>query len=349
MRRATAAEVGRWDELVLANPGGGHILHTRAWADFKSRWNWRPEFLIDDGHGQDGAPLAMVFFRRGIAGFGDLWYAPKGPAVASVGDVAAVLADRSSFDGGFLVKVEPELLGDDVTGRDLAAGGLRRATADVQIHGATIVIDLDRSEEDLLASFKSKTRYNIRLAARKGVVVRHARIAPDTLDVMYRLMAATARRAGFPLRRQEYFEDYWSAQAAAGQGDVFLAMLGDEVLSGVFVQRLGHRAWYKDGGSTKRHSDVMAPHLLQWEVMRRLRTEGVRSYDLVAVPRRDELREQHPLWGLYRFKSGFSDRITEYVGTLDLPLSEAKYALWNRVGERAAAWYSTRVRHNLLY
>jgi len=93
----------------------------------------------------------------------------------------------------------------------------------------------------------------------------------------------------------------------------------------------------------------MAPHLLQWEVMRRLRTEGVRSYDLVAVPRRDELHEKHPLWGLYRFKSGFSDRITEYVGTLDLPLSEAKCAVWNRVGERAAAWYSTRVRHNLLY
>ena len=64
---------------------------------------------------------------------------------------------------------------------------------------------------------------------------------------------------------------------------------------------------------------MMAPHLLQWEVMRWLRARGVEAYDLVAVPPAAELNPAHPLFGLYRFKSGFSERITEYVGTWDLP------------------------------
>ena len=93
----------------------------------------------------------------------------------------------------------------------------------------------------------------------------------------------------------------------------------------------------------------MAPHLLQWEVMCWLRERGVESYDLVAVPPAAELNPSHPLFGLYRFKSGFSDRITEYVGTWDLPISRRRYAAWNAIAERAAHQWAYRVRHDLLY
>ncbi len=80
----------------------------------------------------------------------------------------------------------------------------------------------------------------------------------------------------------------------------------------------------------------MAPHLLQWEVMRWLRARGVQTYDLVATPPASQLDDSHPLFGLYRFKSGFSEHITEFVGTWDLPLRPRAYALWERWGERAA-------------
>ena len=93
----------------------------------------------------------------------------------------------------------------------------------------------------------------------------------------------------------------------------------------------------------------MAPHLLQWEVMRWLRARGVESYDLVAVPPRAELDPRHKLYGLYRFKSGFSDRITEFVGTWDLPVQRRRFAAWNAIAERAAHQWAYRVRHDLLY
>ena len=73
------------------------------------------------------------------------------------------------------------------------------------------------------------------------------------------------------------------------------------------------------------------------------------AYDLVAVPPAAELNAAHPLYGLYRFKSGFSEHITEYVGTWDLAISRSRFAAWNAIAERAAHQWAYRVRHDLLY
>jgi lipid II:glycine glycyltransferase (peptidoglycan interpeptide bridge formation enzyme) len=219
----------------------------------------------------------------------------------------------------------------------------------VQKSTATILVDINRDEDALLASFKPKCRYNIRLSARRGVVVRRAAVEDRSVDVMYRLMRATQARAGFMLRPRRYFEGYWRLQHASGQGDFFFAQRGDDVLAGCFVNHLGAKAWYKDGGSSRHHHELMAPYLLQWEVMRWLRQRGVRSYDLVAVPRPADLREDHPLYGLYRFKSGFNDHITEFVGTWDLPLHERRYAAWNAFGERLNSQWAARVHHGFFY
>ncbi|MBV8196035.1 MAG: peptidoglycan bridge formation glycyltransferase FemA/FemB family protein, partial [Candidatus Dormibacteraeota bacterium] len=181
------------------------------------------------------------------------------------------------------------------------------------------------------------------------VSVRRFPVDDRSIDVMYRLMRATQTRGGFLLRASEYFASYWRLQHANDQGEFFFALLGDEVLAGCFVTILGAKAWYKDGGSTRSHHELMAPHLLQWEVMRWLRDRGVRTYDLVAVPRRAELREDHPYWGLYRFKSGFNDEITEFTGTWDAVASPRRYRLWSVVGERAATQWTYRVYHDLFY
>ena len=345
MRLATTAEIVGWDDLAVANPGGPQILQTRGWGEFKARWGWEPRYVIHEGPDAD---IAVLFLRRRIRGLGELWYAPKGPAVGAQRQLVDVLQGRGIFGNAFAIKVEPELAAADGDA-DLRAAGLRKAARDVQITRATILVDLRPSEDDLLASFKSKCRYNIRLAARKGVVVRHVEVDSDTVDVMFRLMSATQSRAGFTLRQRGYYDDYWRLQNACGQGDFFFAFKGDEVLAGVFVTRFGNRAWYKDGGSTKRHSELMAPHLLQWEVMRWLRGEGIETYDLVAVPRPSELDEAHPMWGLYRFKSGFNEEITEYTGTWDLALSERRYGLWLRAGERVAHQWSYHVHHDMFY
>ena len=346
VRAATRSEIGRWDELVVANPDGGHILQTRAWGEFKRAWGWRPTYWIANAGGAD---VAVLFLRRRIPGLGDLWYAPKGPGVTEAGSLVAILADRGPMKDAFLVKVEPEIDESRTDSHAWGAAGLRKAASDVQMSRATIIVDLDRDEDALIASFKPKSRYNIRLAGRRGVEVAPVEMTDANIALMYSLMAATRERAGFFLRSERYFRGYWELQAASGQAQLFFASWHGQVLAGVFATFLGSHGWYKDGGSLKEHSELMAPHLLQWEVMRWLRARGVRTYDLVAVPSASQLFESHPLYGLYRFKSGFSEQITEFIGTWDLPLRPRAYAAWERWGERAAQTLNRRLRHDLLY
>jgi lipid II:glycine glycyltransferase (peptidoglycan interpeptide bridge formation enzyme) len=346
MRESTAVELERWDELVAANPDGGQILQSRAWGEFKRAHRWAPRYLLSG----DVHSVAVLMLRHQIPGLGELGYVPKGPGVNNVDELEALLHGlRTRAGRAFAIKVEPEIEQSDAVVTALHRLGLEKARHDVQISRATIIVDLRPDDDALLASFKPKTRYNIRLAERRGVTVSPVPLEPDNIDTMYALMASTRDRAGFTLRSKGYFSGYWRLHAAAGQGQLFFASLGDEVLAGVFATFLGTKAWYKDGGSTKEHSAVMAPHLLQWEVMRWLRARGIESYDLVAVPPATELHPSHPLFGLYRFKSGFSERITEYVGTWDLPISRRRHAAWKAIAERAAHQWAYRVRRDLLY
>ena len=346
MRPATRAELRAWDELVAANPDGGQILQTRAWGEFKRAHRWAPGYLVSE----TGPPVAVMMLRHVVPGLGALGYIPKGPGVATTDQLGPVLDGlRANAGGAFAVKVEPEIEASDSAVAALRRLGLEKSRHDVQISRATIIVDLRPDEDALIASFKPKCRYNIRLAARRGVTVAPVPLDDTTIDTMYSLMASTRDRAGFTLRSRAYFSGYWRLHEAAGQGQLFFASLDGEVLAGVFATFVGRKAWYKDGGSTKEHSDAMAPHLLQWEVMRWLRGRGVESYDLVAVPPRAELDPRHKLYGLYRFKSGFSDRVTEFVGTWDLPLQRRRFAAWNAIAERAAHQWAYRVRHDLLY
>jgi len=347
VRSATPAEIERWDELVAANPDGGHILQSRAWGEFKRQHGWKPVYLMETLGG--GNPLAILVLQRVVPPLGRLWYLPKGPGVGTLEQLEEVTTVLRNQAPAFTVKLEPELQTQLATPAALRRVGLRQARHDVQITRATIIVDLRRDEDELLASFKPKTRYNIRLAARRGVTVTPVDATEEHIDVMYRLMAATRDRAGFVLRSREYFAGYWRLQDAAGQGRLFFASLDGTVLAGVFATWLGRKGWYKDGGSSGERSEVMAPHLLQWEVMRRLRARGVEHYDLVAVPPRSQLDESHSLYGLYRFKSGFSNEITEFVGTLDLVRHRGRHLLWESLAERAFDQWSFRVRHDLFY
>jgi lipid II:glycine glycyltransferase (peptidoglycan interpeptide bridge formation enzyme) len=346
LRPATAAELDVWDDMVVGNPDGGHYLQTHAWAEAKSNWGWQPHHMVHQL--SSGRRVAVLFLSRRVAGLGTIWYAPKGPGVTD----SAALLDMLPWTGAprdaFVVKAEPEVLAsDDLRGwRD---AGLVKAPGDIQSNRATIIVDLRSDEDALLASFKPKTRYNIRLAARRGVNVVDAAVDSEHARVLYRLLVQTNARNRIPVRRAEYFEDCWSRLSARDQGRFFFAVHEGEVLAGAFISHLGRRGWYKDGGSTRRSSDLMAPYLLQWEVMRWLRGRGVEDYDLVAVPRPAELTPNHPFAGLHRFKSGFNETVTEYVGVWDWPVRPRALAVWNGGGERLMRHWTARVHQDFFY
>ncbi len=346
MRSATPAETAKWDELVAANPDGGNVLQVAAFAETKQRHGWNPHYLIGELAAGEVAVLALS--RR--TALGELWYVPKGPGVADFDQFQKLLPQlAAAATGALLVKVEPELLREDVKADQLSRLGLIKAH-DLQLNVDTVVVDLAPEEEEIIASFKQKTRYNIRLAERKGVLIEPVPTDRDSIQQMYKLMQATKERAGFYLRSIDYFADFWHLHAAGGTGQMFFARYEGQVLAGVFATFLGKKGLYKDGGSTREHSDLQAAYLLQWEVMRWLKARGVTEYDLHGTPPAAEIdNPDHRFAGLARFKTGFNPYITEYVGLWDLPLASARYRVWTKLGERLVQAYNVKVKHELFY
>jgi lipid II:glycine glycyltransferase (peptidoglycan interpeptide bridge formation enzyme) len=342
MRPATPEELARWDELVAANPDGGNVLQLQAFGEVKGQHGWTPKhFML--------GKTAVLVLARTIPYLGEFWYVPKGPGVTDRGGLKA-FAEQIPGPKPFVVRIDPELTSDAIKPADLANMGYVPATRNVQYNVSTVIIDLKPSEDDILASFKQKTRYNVRLAAKKGVTVEAVPTDQAAIDTMYHLTQVMTERAGVYLREKDYFADFWRLHADSGRGQMFFAKLDGQVLAGAFITHIARKALYKDGGSVREHAAVQAPYALQWGIMQWLKAHGMTEYDLHGTPPADQIdNPNHPLAGLARFKTGFNQHITEYVGTYDLVLDKSKYDIWWRIGERLAVSYEYRRKGRLFY
>jgi peptidoglycan pentaglycine glycine transferase (the first glycine) len=190
---------------------------------------------------------------------------------------------------------------------------------------------------------KQKTRYNIRLAGRKGVTVREGDEAD--LPAFYHLMKVTAERDGFGIHSREYYETVHRLLVPADQGRLLLAEYEGQLLAGLVATAFGQRACYMYGASSDEHRNLMPSYLLQWEAMLWARERGCRSYDLWGVPDEDEetleaefAQRNDGLWGVYRFKRGFGGRVVRTIGAWDLVYAPLRYRLYTL----AVGWLNLR-------
>lgn len=338
--RYTVVEVGsasqpQWDSWLENSPGGGHILQSYEWGEFKRRLSWRPVRLVLEQDGQVAGLGQFLVYNTPLVP-GALAYCTKGPwlpwddeeAVRTFFRGVLTLAER---EGVHTVKIEPEVHEEQMQAKELlSAIGFRRFRWDLNFK-TTMSVDLSPSEEELLANMKGKTRYNIRLAARKGVqVVEDNSLAAR--EHFWGMFEQTAERNGFVIRRPRgYNFAAWKAMYGAGRAHLFFATHGGERLAAMLVYTFGHKYWYMLGASTNEKRNLMPTHLLQWEVMRWAKRRGITYYDMVAVPSPDNLDESHSLYGVYRFKVGFGGEIEDFVGCLDLSVKRVRAKLWNRI------------------
>jgi len=201
---------------------------------------------------------------------------------------------------------------------------LRKANTDI-LPSNTIFMNLNMSEDEILGNMKSKTRYNINLSTRKGVQIRSLGI--DNLDVWYELYRQTAQRNNFFLHDINYFKVVLSAKANDTQSpaQVFLlvAEVDEKPLAAMFLVLSGNRGTYLYGASATENRNYMATYALQWKAMQIAKENGCTEYDFFGIsPQADE---SHPMYGLYRFKSGFGGQVYHRMGCWDYPLNKEKY------------------------
>lgn len=328
-----------WDRILarLPNP---QVLQSRAWGDFKSRWGWIPARLVWQ-QGDTPVAAAQILRRRIPRTPWSFLYAPRGPVLdyANLPLAARVLAGLETYarqTAAVFIKIDPPVprrLGEP--GEDLPqpAGqawldtlvrrGWRFSPEQIQFRN-TVLVNLAPSPEDLLAAMKPKWRYNIRLAARKGVAVRAG--SESDLPLFYRMYAHTAARDGFLIRPEAYYHDVWRTFMAAGQAELLLAQVNGEAVAGLVLFLFGSTAWYMYGASTNRHRALMPNHALQWAAMCRAKERGCTGYDMWGAP--DVFNETDRMWGVYRFKRGFGGQTVHGLGAFDYPANRLLYRLF---------------------
>ena len=313
--------LAEWDAFLSSYPDA-HILQTSAWGELKSAFGWSAARLA---HGAAGA---QVLFRPLPLSF-NVAYIPRGPVGPEWKTLIPAIDDLCRKRHCAFLKVEPDLC--EAPGIEpLTPAGFRITRQSIQ-PARTLLVELPGEEQHLLARMKQKTRYNIRLAQKKGVVVHPS----SDLELFYRLMERTGKRDAFGVHNLDYYRRAYELFYPRGECELLLAEFQGQPLGAVMVFAHGRRAWYFYGASADEFREVMPTYLLQWEAMRWARGRGCSEYDLWGVPDADEMtleanfeQQKGGLWGVYRFKRGFGGQLCRTLGPWDRVYNPALYAFY---------------------
>lgn len=345
-----------WNEKIKDLPGA-HALQTWQWGQVKSKFGWEPYHL---GWRNDFGELAAasLVLQRTVRPAGlplglGVMYAPKGPLLDWSDKPLAkqVLDDLQSFakqQGAIFLKIDPDLavgygipgeeseetnqIGENIR-HDLINRGWVFSEEQIQFKN-TVVVDLTEDPEAMLMRMKSKTRYNIRLAKRRGVKVSAGGV--DDIDLLYNMYAHTSVRDDFLIRSKNYYQEVWEQFFTAGLAEPLIAEVEGAPVGAVVIFRFGGRAWYIHGMSLDEHREKMFNYRLQWEAMLHSKEAGCREYDMWGAP--DEFNEDGRLWGVYRFKDGFGGKVVRTLGAWDYPVKPFLYKSYTQILPRILGW-----------
>ncbi len=311
------------------------------------------------GTTQDPIAAAAMVLKRVIpmGGFAArlcVLYIPKGPNL-DWGDgllrqrVLKDLQDFARRQGAIFVKLDPDIVvGTGVPNTaeaveqpeagviksELEQRGWGFSQDQIQFRN-TVLVDLSPTEEELLARMKQKTRYNIRLAQKKGVMVRRG--TPADFPLLYRMYAETSVRDGFLIRGEDYYDTVWHAfDRSSTEENLFsipfseplIAEVEGRPVGAVSMFYFGGQAIYLFGMSRDEHREKMPNYLLQWEAMRRAKSLGCTIYNLWGAP--DDFKEEDGLWNVFRFKEGLGGYVSRTLGAWDFTPNPLMYKLYTQ-------------------
>ncbi len=328
-RIITAADTTLVSAMEEFNKGHvkGHFAQSWLWTKVKNNWQNGAVLSLDDDGNVRGSLLLL--FRKLPMGL-SIMYAPRGPVCdvhnrEILKDLFDGAREAGKKHGSYVFKIDPDVLSEDTEFIELMESfGFRLPADSKNFEGIQprYVFRLQvggKTEEELLQNLESKTRYNLRLATRKGVTVKYfpgnTEIPPEELDAFAKLMETTGERDRFIVRGREYFKHLLEILGENARLYMAYDTEGTRIAGTVAIQ-YGDKVWYLYGASSNEKRNLMPNYLLQWEMIRWSLETGCRIYDFRGVS--GDISEDNPLYGLYRFKKGFNGDFCEFVGEFNL-------------------------------
>ncbi len=295
-----------------------NFMQSPNWANVKN--DWKKEYIIvrDKENKIKGAMIVLLRKIPMVNRY--IMYAPRGftcdiydkETIKELTEKAKEVAKKYK---AVIFRLDPDILQEDEKFKEIAKElGYKKKSnikdiTDVIQPKYVFRLDLkNKTEEEVIKSFESKTRYNARLAAKKGIKIESG--TRDDLKIFYDIMKETGKRDNFFIRPLEYFEKIYDEM---GQDNVKLLISSyeGEYLSAIFLIKYGNKVWFLYGGSTTKHRNLMPNHSIQWEGIKWAIQNKCDWYDFRGVSGfKDEKDPQH---GVYRFKKGFNPVFMEFI------------------------------------
>ena len=362
--------------ITLAPLGGepgpkpASFLQAAFWADFKSRFGWSSaafSFEFVSGEMETATKGSFRVMWRRLRGPLCFAYLAGGPSLDGlVGEPSILLAELARslrprlpraclfirFDCPWYESEDARLAAESpapsgapaIPRRPIFLPPLRKAGSDIQPPDS-VILDLDRGEEEILAEMKAKWRYNIRLAEKKGIIVSEE--GRSGLAEFFSLYEETSRRDRIAIHPRAYYESLFEVTDLHRGGEtpdlrLWVARFQGEALAAIITLFHEGRATYLYGASSDSHRSLMPTYALQWSAIRAAKSAGCSSYDFYGIPPRDD--PSHPMAGLYRFKTGFGGRIVHYAGSWDFAYRPFLYRIWGIAERLRSFWFKVALK-----
>lgn len=316
--------VEKYNEFVR-NREHTSALQDLNWAYVKKE-EWTHEAVYLEKNGNITATMSMLI-RTFVKGF-SMIYVPRGPVcdaydIATIKELINEAKSVAKKYNAFVIKFDPEAVYDEKLAALYKQAGFKVQNKDkhslIQPIQNMILKIKGKTEEEIFKGYSEKTRYNIRVAEKKGVTVRWSRDEED-LKKFYELSEITAERDGISLRDYNYYKRMLDAYDEKHLR-IYIAEHEGQALSGAIALNYGGKLFYIYGASSNEKRNLMPNYLMQQTMIRWGVETGCAEYDFGGV---FEINKAN---GLYRFKEGFcrQEGVTNFIGEVDYVYNKLIY------------------------
>ncbi len=307
------------DDFVRKHPRG-HYMQTTYYGRSRPDYHWNA-IVIRDSDGMITASIALHSRPSRFLGK-CLFYAPRGPVFTTVDQFRQIIMAAKEYcrkHNGYLLRIDPPISIEDKVFQQEAKSMKFHFNPknDYSTYQPKCVYQTslkELTEDMLLSQFHSKTRYNIRLAQRRGIIAREGKLSD--IPIFHAMMEETAKRDGFVCKPEKFYFNFLCAFKEHAR--LVYAEKNGQILAGAIEVVFGSTAWYVYGCSFTEGRENMPNHILQWEMMRHAMNQGCTIYDFRGVEGLPI--SENPHYGLHRFKQGFNAIFLEYAGQMDLTI-----------------------------
>ena len=322
------SDEAKWEKFLKTQPLST-IHQSPAWGHFQAKIPYRGKYWIitleEDGKIIGGTMLIKQKIRKKYS-----WlYAARGPLLSDLSQIQKLMPEIKKIakkEDAIFLRIDPSLTEeiDPIQGFKKIKEGFQPQH--------TLILDLEKDEEELLKEMKPKGRYNIKLATKKGVKIsvadpKKVKDFQKELNDFFKVLEETTKRDGFRGHNKNYYKNM--LETLPENAKLYLARFNGELLAATIVTFFKDTATYYYGASSNKNRNVMAPYLLQWQAIQDSKKMGLKTYDFLGIS--PDNNKDHPWYGVTEFKLKFGGEKIDYASPQEYSFKKLLHILYKLI------------------